>query len=343
VIEDRPANFHPEIAERNFGVESLYSTCYSDLNSIDSDLDLTSEIRRMCVEKRAIILAHYYQEPMVQDLADIVGDSLQLAIEAQKAKADVILFCGVHFMAETAKILNPNSTVILPDMDAGCSLADRCQTEIFREWLKDYPEYVVISYINCSAGVKALSDIICTSSNAVSVVSSIPANKKIVFAPDRHLGRWVSRQTGRKMALYPGFCIVHGLFTPRRTAAMKARYPEAKLLVHPECDLLISAKADFVGSTAAMLNFVAKDTGNAFIIGTEPGIIYQMQKLRPDAEFLPIPVDSRSNCSICPYMRLNTVEKIYLALKDMKPEITLDESLRQRALKPMEAMLSLGC
>ncbi|MDR2697611.1 MAG: quinolinate synthase NadA [Holophagales bacterium] len=312
-----------------------------DLDSVDPDLDLSAEIKRLRAEKKAIILAHYYQEPAVQDLADFVGDSLQLAIEARKAKADVILFCGVHFMAETAKILNPNSIVVLPDMDAGCSLADRCHAEIFREWLKDYPDHVVISYINCSAGVKALSDIICTSANAVSVVNSVPADKKIVFAPDRHLGHWVSVQTGRGMALYPGFCIVHEQFTPRRVAAMKVQSPEAKLIVHPECDISISAKADFVGSTAAMLNFIAKDTGKTFLIGTEPGIIYQMKKLRPDAEFLPIPADSGRNGSLCPYMKLNTLEKVYLALRDMKPEIVLDEALRQRALKPMEAMLLL--
>jgi len=312
-----------------------------DLNSVDPDLDLLAEIKRLRVEKKAVILAHYYQESVVQDLADIVGDSLQLATEAQKLKTDVILFCGVHFMAETAKILNPNSIVVLPDMDAGCSLADRCHAEVFREWLKDYPEHVVVSYINCSAGVKALSDIICTSANAVEVVNSVPIGKKIVFAPDRHLGRWVSEQTGREMALYPGFCIVHEQFTPRRVAAMKAKYPEAKLVLHPECDISVSAKADFVGSTAAMLNFIAKDTGNSFIIGTEPGIIYQMKKLRPDAEFLSIHVDSGCNGSLCPYMKLNTLEKIYLALRDLKPEIVLDEALRQSALKPMEAMLSV--
>jgi len=312
-----------------------------DLYSVDPNLDLLAEIKRLRVEKKAVILAHYYQESVVQDLADIVGDSLQLATEAQKIKSDVILFCGVHFMAETAKILNPNSTVVLPDLDAGCSLADRCHAEIFREWLKDYPGYVVISYINCSAGVKALSDIICTSANAIEVVNSVPADKKIVFAPDRHLGHWVSVQTGRDMALFPGFCIVHEQFTPRRVAAIRAKHPESKLIVHPECDISVSAKADFVGSTAAMLNFIAKDTGNTFIVGTEPGIIYQMKKLRPDAEFVSIPVDSSCNGSLCPYMKLNTLEKIYLALRDLKPEIVLDEALRQRALKPLEAMLSL--
>jgi quinolinate synthase len=313
-----------------------------DLDSIGSDLDLLAEIKRLRVEKKALILAHYYQEPVIQDIADMVGDSLQLAQAAQNAKADLILFCGVHFMAETAKILNPNSTVILPDMDAGCSLADRCHAEVFREWLKDYPNHVVISYINCSAGVKALSDIICTSSNAVRVVNSIPTDKKIVFAPDRHLGRWAAQQTGREMALFPGFCIVHRQFMPGRVAAIKAKHPNAKLLVHPECDSSVTAIADFVGSTAAMLNFAVNDPAKSFIIGTETGILHQMHKQRPDAEFLPFPVDGSGHCSLCPYMKLNSLEKIYLALRDMEPEIVLDETLRLSALAPLEKMLALG-
>ena len=315
---------------------------YPDLNSVDADLDLIAEIRRLRDEKRALILAHFYQEPVVQDLADFVGDSLQLAQEAQKAKADVILFCGVHFMAETAKILNPDSTVVLPDLNAGCSLADRCHAEIFREWLNDYPDHVVITYINCSAAVKAISDIICTSSNAVRVVNSVPSDKRIVFAPDRHLGRWIAGQTGREMALYPGFCIVHEQFTTRRIAALKAKYPEAKLIVHPECDASVTAMADFTGSTAGMLKFVSGNQAKAFLIGTETGILHQMRKLRPDAELIPIPVDSGCSYSLCPYMKLNTLEKIYLALRDLKPEIVMDEALRQKALKPLKRMLSLN-
>jgi quinolinate synthase len=313
-----------------------------DLESIAPDSDLLAEIKRMRAEKNVLMLAHYYQEPVIQDLADMVGDSLQLAQAAQGSKADVILFCGVHFMAETAKILNPGSTVILPDMDAGCSLADRCHAEVFREWLKDYPDHVVVSYINCSAAVKALSDIICTSSNAVRVVNSIPANKKVVFAPDRHLGRWVTQQTGREMALYPGFCIVHRQFVPARAAEIQAKRPGAKLLVHPECDSSVTAIADFVGSTAAMLNFAANDPSKTFIIGTETGILHQMQRQRPDAEFVPFPVDASGHCSLCPYMKLNTLEKIYLALRDMKPEICMEEVFRQSALAPLEKMLALG-
>jgi len=313
-----------------------------NLDSIDPDLDLLAEIQRLRKAKMAVILAHYYQEPEIQDLADFVGDSLQLAQAAQKTEADVILFCGVHFMAETAKILNPSKTVILPDLDAGCSLADRCPADTFEEWLKDYPGHEVVSYINCSAGVKALSTIICTSSNAVRVVESLPKDKPVVFAPDRHLGRWIVGQTGREMALYPGFCIVHEQFTAKRVAVLKAQHPDAKLIVHPECDASVSRMADFVGSTAALLRYVASDAATSFIVGTEIGILHQMHKLRPEAELIPIPADSGCNCALCPYMKLNTLEKIYLALRDLKPEITMDEELRVKALKPLERMLALG-
>ncbi|MDR2560229.1 MAG: quinolinate synthase NadA [Holophagales bacterium] len=309
---------------------------------VGSELDLLAEINRLRTERNAFVLAHYYQEPIIQDLANVVGDSLQLAQAAQKANADVVLFCGVHFMAETAKILNPNATVVLPDTDAGCSLADRCHAELFREWLKDYPDHVVVSYINCSAGVKALSDIICTSSNVVRVINSIPLDKKIVFAPDRHLGRWVAHKTGREMALYPGFCVIHKQFSASAVSQAKAAHPHAKFLAHPECDISVSSMADFVGSTASMLNYVAKDSGKSFIIGTEAGILHQMKKARPDAEFVPIPVDSGGNAPLCPYMRLNTLEKMYLALRDLRPQVALDTELRQKALAPLERMLSLG-
>ncbi len=313
-----------------------------DLESIPAGLDLPAEIRRLKVERRAVLLAHYYQEPEIQDLADFVGDSLQLSQQAAKADADVIAFCGVHFMAETAKILNPSKTVVIPDMDAGCSLADRCPADYFAEWLKQYPEHDVVSYINCSAGVKALSTVICTSSNAVRVVESLPKDRKIVFAPDRHLGKWVMKQTGREMALFPGFCIVHEQFTAKRLAAMKAQHPAAKLIAHPECDATVSQLADFVGSTAALLNFVAKDSAKAFIVATEAGILHQMRQRRPDAELIPAPADSGCNCSLCPYMKLNSLEKLYLCLRDLQPEIRLDETLRQKALKPLERMLALG-
>jgi quinolinate synthase len=313
-----------------------------DLDSIDPALDLLAEIQRLRQERHAVILAHYYQEPEIQDLADFVGDSLQLSQQAAKTDAEVIVFCGVHFMAETAKILSPTKTVVIPDLDAGCSLADRCPGEQFAQWLKQYPGHEVVSYINCSAAVKALSTIICTSSNAVRVVESIPKDRPIVFAPDRHLGKWVMKQTGREMVLWPGFCIVHEQFTAKRVASLKARHPLAKLVVHPECDASVSQLADFVGSTAALLNYVAKDPAKAFIVGTEVGIFHQMKKLRPDAELIPIPADSGCNCSLCPYMKLNTIEKLYLALRDLKPEICLDEEIRVKALAPVQRMLALG-
>ncbi|WP_052571451.1 quinolinate synthase NadA [Geothrix fermentans] len=313
-----------------------------DLESIPTGIDLPAEIRRLKAERRAVLLAHYYQEPEIQDLADFVGDSLQLSQQAAKADADVIAFCGVHFMAETAKILNPAKTVVIPDMDAGCSLADRCPADYFEAWLKQYPDHDVVSYINCSAGVKALSTVICTSSNAVRVVESLPKDRKIVFAPDRHLGKWVMQQTGRDMVLFPGFCIVHEQFTAKRLAALKAQHPEAKLIAHPECDATVSQLADFVGSTAALLNFVAKDSAKAFIVATEAGILHQMRQRRPDAELIPAPADSGCNCSLCPYMKLNSLEKLYLCLRDLKPEIRLDEATRVKALKPLERMLALG-
>ncbi len=313
-----------------------------DLESIDPRLDLLGEIQRLRRDRKAVILAHYYQEPEIQDLADFVGDSLQLSQAAAKTDADVIVFCGVHFMAETAKILSPAKTVVIPDLDAGCSLADRCPAEAFGEWLKQYPDHEVVSYINCSAGVKALSTIICTSSNAVRVVESLPRDRKIVFAPDRHLGKWVMQQTGRDMVLWPGFCIVHEQFTAKRVAILKAQYPGAKLIVHPECDATVSRMADFVGSTAALLKYVAERPERQFIVGTEAGILHQMRKTRPEAELIPIPADSGCNCSLCPYMKLNSIEKLYLCLRDLRPDITLDESTRQRALKPLERMLALG-
>ena len=313
-----------------------------DLESIPAGLDLPAEIRRLKAERKAVLLAHYYQEPEIQDLADFVGDSLQLSQQAARADADVIAFCGVHFMAETAKILNPARTVVIPDMDAGCSLADRCPADYFAEWLKQYPDHAVVSYINCSAGVKALSTIICTSSNAERVVNSLPKDRKVVFAPDRHLGKWVTKQTGRDMVLFPGFCIVHEQFTAKRLAVLKAQHPEAKLIAHPECDATVSQLADFVGSTAALLNYVATDPAQAFIVATEAGILHQMRQRRPSAELIPAPADSGCNCSLCPYMKLNSLEKLYLCLRDLQPEIHLEEGLRLRALKPLERMLALG-
>ncbi|HJW10065.1 MAG TPA: quinolinate synthase NadA [Holophagaceae bacterium] len=313
-----------------------------DLTSIPEGLDLEQEIRRLKRERKAVVLAHYYQEPEIQDLADFVGDSLQLSQQAAKTDAEVIAFCGVHFMAETAKILNPSKTVVIPDLDAGCSLADRCPADQFGDWLKQFPDHEVVSYINCSAGVKAHSTVICTSSNAVRVVESIPKDRRIVFAPDRHLGKWVMKQTGRDMELWPGFCIVHEQFTAKRMAAMKAQHPEAKLIAHPECDASVSQLADFVGSTAALLRYVKEAPAQSFIVATEAGILHEMRKARPEAELIAAPADSGCNCSICPYMKLNNLEKLYLALRDLKPAIELEEGLRLKALKPLERMLALG-
>ena len=231
---------------------------------------------------------------------------------------------------------------MIPDLDAGCSLADRCPAGEFGQWLKQYPDHEVVSYINCSAGVKALSTVICTSSNAVRVVESLPRNKPIVFAPDRHLGAWVMKQTGRDMVLWPGFCIVHEQFTARRVALLKAQHPDARLIVHPECDATVSRMADFVGSTAALLKYVIERPERTFIVGTEAGILHQMHKARPDAELIPVPADSGCNCSLCPYMKLNSLEKLYLCLRDLQPGITLSEGIRRQALKPLERMLALG-
>jgi quinolinate synthase len=285
----------------------------------------------------AVILAHYYQDAEIQDLADFVGDSLQLAQQAAKTKAKVIVFCGVHFMAETAKILNPEKQVLLPDLDAGCSLADQ-----FAAWLSKYPGHKVISYINCSAGVKALSDVICTSSNAEKIVRSFPESTPIIFAPDRHLGAWVEKKTGRAMVKWPGFCIVHEQFTERQLQKMKVRYPGAEVIAHPECEASVLAMADFIGSTRGLLEHVAKSPSKSFIVATEVGILHLMQKARPDAELIPAPPSSGCNCSICPYMRLNTLEKLYACMRDRTPEITLPEELRLRALKPVQRMLELS-
>jgi len=313
-----------------------------DRPRVDPTLDLEAEIERLKHERNAVILAHYYQDSEIQDLADYVGDSLGLSQHAAKTDADVIAFCGVHFMAETAKILNPDKVVLLPDQDAGCSLADRCPPDLFSEWLKQYPGHTVVSYINTTAAIKALSDIICTSSNAVRVVESIPADQPIVFAPDRHLARWVERNTGRTLVKWPGFCVVHEQFTARRLVAMKASHPEAEVIAHPECEDSVLALADFIGSTTGLIQHVAKSSKKSFIVATEMGVLHSMQRLRPDATLIGAPPDSGCQCATCPYMRLNTLEKLYVALRDMKPRIELDEDVRRRALKPVERMLALG-
>lgn len=315
----------------------------SRLRTLDPSLDLEQEIRRLKESMNAVVLAHYYQEGAIQDLADYVGDSLALAQAAASTNADVIVFCGVHFMAETAKILNPDKLVLLPDLDAGCSLADRCPADEYAEWLKQYPGHTVINYINSSAAVKALSDIIVTSSNAASIVAQLPKDEPIVFGPDRHLGRWVEQQTGRDMVLWPGFCIVHEQFNARKLAQMRVSYPNAVLIAHPECEEAVLAQADFVGSTLALLKYVTEHTEQTqFIVATEAGILHQMERARPDAQFLCSPPNSGCNCAMCPYMRLNTLEKLYLCMRDRLPEITMDEETRLKALRPVQRMLDMS-
>jgi quinolinate synthase len=305
-------------------------------------IDLDEEIVRLKRERNAVLLAHYYQESEIQDLADFIGDSLQLAQAAQKTQADVIVFAGVHFMAETAKILNPQRTVLIPDPQAGCSLADGCPVDRFRAWKARYPGAVVISYINCSAEVKAESDYICTSSNAEKIVRAVPEDKQILFAPDRNLGRYVMKKTGRKLVLWPGSCIVHETFSLRKLEGLLLEHPEAKLIAHPECEEPLLERAQFIGSTAALLKFVETDPANDFIVATEPGILHQMQKRAPGKRLIAAPPEANCACNECPFMRLNTPEKVYRALRDLSPELTMPESLRERAKVPIERMLALS-
>ena len=304
--------------------------------------DLFSEIARLKREMNAVILAHYYQEPDIQDIADVIGDSLALAQAAAKTDASAIVFCGVHFMAETAKILNPDKLVLLPDLAAGCSLSDSCPAPEFEAFVKAHPGHAVITYINSSAAVKALSDVICTSSNAERIVRRIPADRPILFAPDQHLGRYVTKQTGREMVLWPGSCSVHVTFSERRLIRLKAEHPDALVLAHPECEERVLRLADHVGSTTSILTFATSNPATRFIVATEAGIIHQMKKACPDKEFIPAPPDSGCSCNECPYMRLNTLEKVYLCMRDRRPEITLPEELRVRCLAPLERMLEMS-
>ncbi len=305
-------------------------------------IDLEEEILALKKKMNAVILAHYYQESEIQDLADHIGDSLELSRRAASTEADVIVFAGVHFMAETAKILNPNKKVLLPDLNAGCSLAEGCPAPLFKKFREAHPEHLVISYINCSAAVKALSDIICTSSNAVKIVEQIPKDQKIIFAPDKNLGRYIIKKTGRDMLLWDGSCIVHETFSDKKIIGLKTEYPNALLIAHPECEEAVLNRADFVGSTSALLNFTKENAANEFIVATEEGIIYQMQKASPSKKFIPAPPNANCACNECPYMKLNTLEKLYLCMKDGKPEITLDEEIRVRALKPIQKMLEMS-
>ena len=307
---------------------------------IDPTLDLFEEIERLKEETDTILLAHYYQEGDIQDVADFIGDSLDLARRAQAVTQGRILFAGVHFMAETAKILNPTKTVLIPDMNAGCSLAESCPPDAFSAFVEEHPDHLVVTYINCSAEIKALSDIIVTSTNSIDIVNSLPPDQKIIFAPDRYLGAWVAKKTGRDMVLWDGSCIVHETFSHKKLVQLKTEHPDAGVIAHPECPGNILDEADFVGSTRKLLNFVSDDPRHSFIVVTEPGIIHQMQKNEPGKTFIPaLSDDETCNCNNCPFMKLNTMEKVYLSLKTGQPEIVMDEGLRLRAERSLLAML----
>ncbi|MGI8936123.1 MAG: quinolinate synthase NadA, partial [Phormidesmis sp.] len=290
----------------------------------------------------AVVLAHYYQEPDIQDIADYIGDSLGLSQQAASTEADVIVFAGVHFMAETAKILNPDKLVLLPDLEAGCSLADSCPPDEFARFKAAHPDHLVMSYINCTAEIKAMSDIICTSSNAVKLVNQLPSDQKIIFAPDRNLGRYVMEQTGREMVLWQGSCIVHETFSEKKILQLKMEHPDAEIIAHPECEAAVLRHADFIGSTTALLKHVEVSEGDRFIVATEPGIIHQMEKQVPKKHFIPAPPEANCNCNECPYMRLNTLEKLYLAMKHKTPEITIPQEIQADALAPIQRMLEMS-
>jgi len=309
---------------------------------IEPSLDLFEEIEKLKREKNAVLLAHYYQEPDIQDIADYIGDSLGLAQEAARTNADIIVFAGVHFMAETAKILNPNKKVLLPDLHAGCSLSDSCPPPLFKAFKEQHPDHLVISYINCSAGIKALSDIICTSSNAKLIVESLPKEQKIIFAPDRNLGAYINKTTGRNMVLWNGACMVHEIFSLEKITKLKARHPEALLVAHPECEEPVLRIADFIGSTTQILKYTEKSKNNSFIVATEAGIMHQMQKNSPNKTFIAAPPDNACACNDCPHMKLNTLEKVYLCMKYGAPEVTMPEELRLAAKKPIDRMLELS-
>jgi len=309
---------------------------------IDSSLDLFKEISHLKKTKNAIILAHYYQNADIQDIADYIGDSLGLAQQAEKTTADIILFAGVHFMAETAKILNPKTKVLIPDLKAGCSLADSCPPNEFSAFKATHSDHIVLTYINCTADIKALSDVIVTSTNAVQIVESFPKDQKIIFAPDKNLGAYINKITGRNMVLWNGSCMVHEIFSLEKLIKLKAQHPNALILAHPECEAVILEYADFIGSTTAILNYSKKSEAQEFIVLTETGIIHQMQKASPTKTFIPAPPNNSCACNDCPHMKLNTLEKIYIALKYEQPELLMSNELIQKSRKPIERMLQLS-
>lgn len=309
---------------------------------IDPTVDLFAEIERMKKEKNAVILAHYYQTADIQDIADFIGDSLQLAQRAEKTTADIILFAGVHFMAETAKILNPTKKVLLPDLKAGCSLADSCPAEDFAAFKKKFPGFAVVSYINCTAEIKALSDYIVTSSNAEIIVNSIPKEQGIIFAPDKNLGAYLVKKLNRDMVLWDGACMVHEIFSLEKICALKEKYPDAKLIAHPECEAPLLEIADYIGSTTNLLKFTMTDIAQEYIVATETGILHKMMQASPGKTFIPAPPENNCACNDCPHMKLNTLEKVYLCLKYETPELLMDENLRHAAKIPIDRMLEIS-
>ncbi len=325
----------------NIAKSQLVKNGFLDLE-IDPELDLFAEIQKLKKEKNAVLLAHYYQETDIQDVADYIGDSLGLAQQAKQTTADTIVFAGVHFMAETAKILNPSKKVLLPDLKAGCSLADSAPTALFKAFKEKNPDHIVVSYINCTADIKALSDIICTSGNAEKIIESIPLDQPILFAPDKNLGAYLSKKTGREMLLWNGACMVHEIFSLEKIVKLKIRHPKAKLIAHPECEEAILNIADYIGSTTQLLKYTQTDGTQEYIVATETGILHQMQINNPAKTFIPAPPNNNCACNDCPYMKLNTLEKIYLCMKYELPEILMDEDLRLKALKPMERMMDIS-
>jgi len=324
------------IAQKN-----LEKNGYLDID-VDPTMDLFEEIEKLKKEKNAIILAHYYQEPDIQDIADYIGDSLGLSQQAAETDADIIVFAGVHFMAETAKMLSPHKKVLLPDLKAGCSLADSAPAPLFRKFKEKYPDHVVVSYINCTAELKTMTDICCTSSNAVHVIESIPEDKEIIFAPDRNLGAYLIRKTGRDMVLWNGTCMVHEIFSDEKITKLMLRHPDAKFIAHPECEAHILEKADFIGSTTKLLNYTKDNDATEFIVATESGIIHQMQKASPHKTFIPAPPNNTCACNECPHMRRNTLEKLYLAMKYEMPEITLPEWVIKQGRASIDRMLEIS-
>lgn len=309
---------------------------------IDPTLDLVEEINRLKREKNAVILAHYYQESEIQDIADYIGDSLGLSQQAAKTDADMIVFAGVHFMAETAKILSPDKKVLLPDLKAGCSLSDSCPPHLFAKFKELYPNHLVITYVNCTAELKALSDIVCTSSNAVQIVDSLPIEQDIIFGPDRNLGDYVSKKTGRDLVLWNGACMVHEIFSQERITRLRTEYPDAKFIAHPECEKELLETADYIGSTTGLLKYTQTNPANTFIVATESGIIHQMQKASPHKTFIPAPPNNTCACNDCPHMKLNTLEKLYNCMKYEQPEIVLPKDVVARARRPIERMLEIS-